>query len=79
MQPQERNEHTYSLGTGKAIAVLTSGGDAQGKRPCPQAGFAFGVCLLGEESVCGCLGFLGASIFSGGWKWNSHGPETLTH
>uniref|UniRef100_A0A8C0GM67 Uncharacterized protein n=1 Tax=Chelonoidis abingdonii TaxID=106734 RepID=A0A8C0GM67_CHEAB len=30
-QPPEKHERTHNLGRGKAIAVLTSGGDAQGK------------------------------------------------
>uniref|UniRef100_A0A7M4EIG9 ATP-dependent 6-phosphofructokinase n=1 Tax=Crocodylus porosus TaxID=8502 RepID=A0A7M4EIG9_CROPO len=43
MQPQERSEHAYSLGTGKAIAVLTSGGDAQGMNAAVRAVVRVGI------------------------------------
>ncbi|EMP36946.1 6-phosphofructokinase, muscle type [Chelonia mydas] len=41
--PPEKHEHTRSLGTGKAIAVLTSGGDAQGMNAAVRAVVRVGI------------------------------------
>ncbi|CAM4603393.1 unnamed protein product [Lepidochelys kempii] len=41
--PPEKHEHTHSLGTGKAIAVLTSGGDAQGMNAAVRAVVRVGI------------------------------------
>ncbi|XP_006139132.3 ATP-dependent 6-phosphofructokinase, muscle type isoform X1 [Pelodiscus sinensis] len=43
LQPKEKHEHTHNLGIGKAIAVLTSGGDAQGMNAAVRAVVRVGI------------------------------------
>uniref|UniRef100_A0A8C4WC85 Phosphofructokinase n=1 Tax=Gopherus evgoodei TaxID=1825980 RepID=A0A8C4WC85_9SAUR len=46
----QKHERTRNLGSGKAIAVLTSGGDAQGKEIRNKLWVCF-LCLLGFEPL----------------------------
>lgn len=64
-QPPKACVHTENLGAGKAIAVLTSGGDAQGKD---------GMGPPKNPPWLGCLGIKQAKMGQNGIKWGLHAP-----